>query len=68
MITGPRCRCRSIGVPERFLEQGKRAEVLVECGLTAQDISRSIVETMARRDHVEVEADEDQPLRSQSTT
>jgi 1-deoxy-D-xylulose-5-phosphate synthase len=40
---------RNIGVPERFLDQGKRAEVLVECGLTAQDISRSIVEAMALR-------------------
>ncbi len=38
-----------IGVPDRFLDQGKRAEVLAECGLTAQDISRTIVETMARR-------------------
>ena len=38
-----------IGVPDRFLDQGKRAEVLAECGLTAQDISRTIVETVARR-------------------
>ena len=40
---------RTIGIPDRFLDHGKRAEVLVECGLTAQDISRSIVETMASR-------------------
>jgi 1-deoxy-D-xylulose-5-phosphate synthase len=40
---------RNIGVPPRFLDHGKRGEVLVECGLTAQDISRSIVETMAHR-------------------
>ena len=40
---------RTIGVPERFLDHGKRAEVLAECGLTAQDISRSIVEDMAQR-------------------
>lgn len=39
---------RNFGIPDRFLEHGKRAEVLVECGLTAQDISRSIVETMAQ--------------------
>jgi 1-deoxy-D-xylulose-5-phosphate synthase len=38
-----------IGVPDRFLDQGKRVEVLAECGLTAQDISRTIVETMAQR-------------------
>lgn len=40
---------RIFGVPDRFLDHGKRAEVLVECGLTAQDISRSIVETIAGR-------------------
>ena len=40
---------RMFGVPDRFLDHGKRAEVLVECGLTAQDISRSIVETIAGR-------------------
>ena len=43
---------RTIGVPERFLDHGKRAEVLTECGLTAQDISRSIVEDMAQRAEV----------------
>jgi 1-deoxy-D-xylulose-5-phosphate synthase len=47
-----------IGVPDRFLDQGKRAEVLAECGLTAQDISRTIVETMARRVEAESPADE----------
>ena len=46
---------RNVGVPERFLDQGKRAEVLVECGLTAQDISRSIVEAMALRSDVDQE-------------
>ena len=39
----------TIGVPERFLDHGKRSEVLAACGLTAQDISRTIVETMAGR-------------------
>ena len=38
---------RNVGVPERFLDHGKRAEVLAECGLTAQDVSRSIVEAIA---------------------
>jgi 1-deoxy-D-xylulose-5-phosphate synthase len=38
---------RTFGVPERFLDHGKRAEVLAECGLTAQDISRSVIEEMA---------------------
>ena len=40
---------RNVGVPPRFLDHGERREVLIECGLTAQDISRSIVETVAHR-------------------
>ena len=40
---------RNVGIPEKFLQQGKRSEVLAECGLTAQDISRSIVESVAHR-------------------
>lgn len=40
---------RNVGVPERFLDQAKRSEVLAECGLTAQDVSRSIVEAVAHR-------------------
>ena len=35
---------RTFGVPERFLDHGKRADILTECGLTPQDISRSIIE------------------------
>jgi 1-deoxy-D-xylulose-5-phosphate synthase len=40
------------GIPPRFLDHGKRAELLVELGLTAQDISRGVVEEMARLDRV----------------
>jgi len=40
--------CRDIGIEPRFLEQGNRAAVLASLGLTAQDISRQIVETIAR--------------------
>ncbi len=39
---------RVVGVPERFLAHGKRSQVLAECGLTAQEVSLDIVETMAR--------------------
>ncbi len=39
---------RNMGIPERFLDQGKRAEVLVYCGLTAQEVSRQVVEAVAR--------------------
>jgi 1-deoxy-D-xylulose-5-phosphate synthase len=43
---------RDFGIPLRFLAHAKRAEVLAEIGLTAQDISREIVETVARLDGV----------------
>ncbi|MDQ1627466.1 MAG: 1-deoxy-D-xylulose-5-phosphate synthase [Actinomycetota bacterium] len=38
---------RDFAVPSRFLGHGKRSEVLAEIGLTAQDISRDIVETVS---------------------
>jgi 1-deoxy-D-xylulose-5-phosphate synthase len=34
---------RNFGVPQRFLAQGSRAEVLTECGLTAQDVAREVI-------------------------
>jgi 1-deoxy-D-xylulose-5-phosphate synthase len=34
-------------IPQRFLAQGKRAEVLTEIGLTAQEIARQVVESVA---------------------
>ena len=46
---------RNFGIPTEFLEQGKRAQILTEIGLTAQDISRRIVETVAHR--IDEEAD-----------
>ena len=39
---------RDFGVPLRFLDHAKRAEVLAEIGLTAQDISREVIELVAR--------------------
>ncbi|HEX6935508.1 MAG TPA: 1-deoxy-D-xylulose-5-phosphate synthase [Actinomycetes bacterium] len=38
---------RDFGIPARFLDHGKRSEVLAEIGLTAQDIARDIVETVS---------------------
>jgi 1-deoxy-D-xylulose-5-phosphate synthase len=32
------------GIPPRFLDHGKRAEVLAEVGLTAQELSRQVIE------------------------
>jgi len=37
-----------VGVPDEFLDHGKRTEVLAACGLTAQDISRQVIEAVAR--------------------
>jgi 1-deoxy-D-xylulose-5-phosphate synthase len=43
---------RDFGIARRFLDHGTRAAVLAELGLTAQDVSRAIVETVARLEHV----------------
>ena len=42
---------RDFGIERRFLHHGTRAAVLAELGLTAQDVSRAVVETVARLDH-----------------
>jgi 1-deoxy-D-xylulose-5-phosphate synthase len=34
-------------IPQRFLPQGKRGEVLSDIGLTAQEIARQVVESVA---------------------
>jgi 1-deoxy-D-xylulose-5-phosphate synthase len=47
---GIRVPVRSFALPQRFLEVGKRAEVLAAAGLTAQDVAREIVEAVARLD------------------
>lgn len=39
---------RELGLPARFLGHGSRAQVLSECGLSGQDISRELVEHVAR--------------------
>jgi 1-deoxy-D-xylulose-5-phosphate synthase len=42
---------RDFGIPEKFLNHGTRAQIMVEIGLTAQDISREIIEAVARLDN-----------------
>ncbi|MEV6237514.1 1-deoxy-D-xylulose-5-phosphate synthase [Lentzea sp. NPDC051838] len=37
---------REFGIPRRFLQHGSRAEVLAACGLTAQDITGSVLELL----------------------
>jgi len=41
---------RGFGIPQRFLAQGGRAEVLDDVGLSAQEVSRRVVEAVARLD------------------
>jgi 1-deoxy-D-xylulose-5-phosphate synthase len=41
---------RGFGVPQRFLDQASRAQVLERIGLTAQEVSRQVVEAMAKLD------------------
>ena len=41
---------RDLGIAQRFLAHGSRAQVLAEVGLTAQDVARQIVELIARRE------------------
>jgi 1-deoxy-D-xylulose-5-phosphate synthase len=57
--------CRDIGIEPRFLDHGNRAGVLASMGLTAQDVSRTIVETMARFDSL-VESSESAQSRPES--
>ena len=35
---------------QRFLEQGRRAAVLADAGLSAQEIARHVIEAVARLD------------------
>ncbi len=52
MAAGVTTPVRTMGVPVRFLEHGSRAQVLAEVGLTAQDVTRSVAEEVARLDEV----------------
>ena len=41
---------QGFGIPRRFIDHARRSEVLEEIGLTAQEISRQVVEVVARQD------------------
>ena len=41
---------RNFGIPREFLDHGKRNDVLTRIGLTAQEVSRVVVETVAGLD------------------
>lgn len=53
---------RTFGVDQGFLPQAKRARLLIEAGLTAQDITRSTIETLAGRADTETREPSQQPL------
>jgi 1-deoxy-D-xylulose-5-phosphate synthase len=53
---------RTFGVDQGFLPQAKRARLLVEAGLTAQDITRSAIENLAGRADMDVREASQQPL------
>jgi len=40
---------RTFGLPQRFLEQGERGQLLDDFGLTPQHLARAITEAVARR-------------------
>ena len=40
---------RDIGIPQRFLDHASRAQTLADIGLTAQEVARRLVETVARQ-------------------
>jgi 1-deoxy-D-xylulose-5-phosphate synthase len=41
---------RSFGIPQRFIDHAERSQVLEEIGLTAQELSRRVVELVARQE------------------
>jgi 1-deoxy-D-xylulose-5-phosphate synthase len=47
---GVRTPLRGFGIPQRFLDHGTRARLLERVGLTAQDVSRQVVEAVANID------------------
>jgi 1-deoxy-D-xylulose-5-phosphate synthase len=53
---------RDIGIPNRFLAHGTRAQVHAEIGLTAQEVARRLVEHVAGR---EPALDTESPTRAQ---
>jgi len=48
---------KGFGVPQEFLDHGKRDQVLERIGLTAQDVARQVVEVVARSDAALTPAD-----------
>ncbi|MEU8893321.1 1-deoxy-D-xylulose-5-phosphate synthase [Streptomyces sp. NPDC048442] len=47
---GARTPARTFGVPQRFLDHGRREDILTESGLTGRHIARVVAEALAGRD------------------
>ncbi|MFB7588792.1 1-deoxy-D-xylulose-5-phosphate synthase [Streptomyces sp. NPDC056169] len=47
---GARAPVRTFGLPQRFLEHGRRDDILAAHGLTGRHIARAVVEALAGRD------------------
>ncbi|WP_040160875.1 1-deoxy-D-xylulose-5-phosphate synthase [Nigerium massiliense] len=45
---GVACRVHQVGIPQEFLDQGSRKEILADLGLTAQALARAVVELSVR--------------------
>jgi 1-deoxy-D-xylulose-5-phosphate synthase len=58
---------RDLGIPQRFLDHASRAQLMTEIGLTAQDVARRVVETMARLDGAGIPAGDEQPRVDEPT-
>lgn len=57
---------QAFGIPDRYLAQGSRGQILADLGLTGQDIARSVVEHMLRLDRPPVDSPID-PSRLQDS-
>jgi 1-deoxy-D-xylulose-5-phosphate synthase len=57
---------RDFGVPRAFPEQGPRATVLSKVGLTAQEVSRAVVEAVAQIDHVDADVTDEATASEES--
>lgn len=42
-------RMKSLGIPDRFIEQGTQAELYHECGFDSEGISRAAVNLVGKR-------------------
>ncbi|MFJ9927482.1 1-deoxy-D-xylulose-5-phosphate synthase [Streptomyces misionensis] len=60
---GARTPARTLALPQRFLDHGRRGDILAACGLTGRGIARAVVEALAHRDDdIRMDAPAPQPV------